>query len=115
MVTAAAPTRAAPWFDRTVIAAGIVVAVAGATVALLGDWSMSWKYWLAVPAAVLISRFPIHLPRPDGTVEIGLEPCVLAFLAVAVDPFEALAAWLVIAVLSSLLSSGRRYRVINAA
>jgi diguanylate cyclase (GGDEF)-like protein len=114
MVTAAAPTRAAPWFDRTVIAAGCLVAVAATVVAFLGDWSMPWAYWLAVPAAVLISRFPIHLPRPDGTVEVGLEPCVLAFLAVVLDPFEAMVAWVLVAVLCSLVVSGRRYRVINA-
>jgi diguanylate cyclase (GGDEF)-like protein len=115
MVTTAAPTRVATWFDRTVIAAGALVALAGTAAAVLGDWNMPAAYWLAVPAAVLISRFPIHLPRPDGTVEVGLESCVLAFLAVVLDPVEALMAWILIAVLSSLLVSGRRYRAINAA
>ncbi|HYJ68507.1 MAG TPA: EAL domain-containing protein [Nocardioidaceae bacterium] len=114
MVTSAAPTRAAPWFNRTVIAAGALVGVVGTAIAVLGDWSMPPAYWLAVPVAVLISRFPIHLPRPDGTVEVGLESCVLAYLAVVLGPFEALTVWLAVAVFSSLLVSGRRYRAINA-
>jgi diguanylate cyclase (GGDEF)-like protein len=114
MVTAVAPTRAAPWFDRAVIAAGIIVAIGTTAIAFLGDWDMPPAYWLAVPAAVLISRFPIHLPRPDATVEVGLESCVLAFLAVVLEPAEAMFAWLLIAVFSSLLVSGRRYRLINA-
>jgi diguanylate cyclase (GGDEF)-like protein len=114
MVTAVAPTRAAPWFDRAVISLGIVVAVGSVVAAFRDDWTMSPAYWLAVPAAVLISRFPIHLPRPDATVEIGLESCVLAFLAVVLEPTEAMAIWVAISIFSSALVSGRRYRLINA-
>jgi len=95
-------------FDRTVMAVGVVVAFASATIAVADGLQFSWQYWLSVPLIVIIARFPLVIERPSGAIEIGFDSCVLAFVLSMLEPHDAMLIWSAGAVLSQALSNIRR-------
>ncbi|MBA2639556.1 MAG: bifunctional diguanylate cyclase/phosphodiesterase [Nocardioidaceae bacterium] len=71
--------------------------------------------WIAVPLIALFSRYPVHLDRPGGSIEIGVDSCVLAYLgAVADRPYQAVLLWAVGAVVAQCVDYRRMVaRVFN--
>ncbi len=64
--------------------------------------------WLCVPLIAVFGRYPVHLDRPAGAIEIGFDSCVLAFLGTAfVEPHEAVVIWAAGAVLAQFATSRR--------
>jgi diguanylate cyclase (GGDEF)-like protein len=106
-------------FDALVVESGAVLAaVAVAMVAWDGaHLSLAQlfdihtvKLWtiLAVPLIVMMGYFPMLIGRTGGGIEIGLESCVLIFLANVSTPWEALVVWLLGTTIAQLLSDKRR-------
>lgn len=82
-------------------------AVAIAVLVSRPDSFMSWSL-LAVPLIVFMGYFPMLIGRTGGGIEIGLDSCVLIFLANVVGEWNALAVWFVGTLIGQLLTDKRR-------
>jgi diguanylate cyclase (GGDEF)-like protein len=67
----------------------------------------SWSL-LAVPLIVFMGYFPMLIGRTGGGIEIGLDSCVLIFLANVVGEWNTLAVWFVGTLICQLLADKRR-------
>ena len=66
----------------------------------------SWSL-LAVPLIVFMGYFPMLIGRTGGGIEIGLDSCVLIFLANVVGEWNTLAVWFVGTLICQLLADKR--------
>jgi hypothetical protein len=62
----------------------------------------------AVPMIAMMGYFPMLIGRTGGGIEIGLDSCVLIFLANVASPWEALLLWSLGTTLGQLVSDKRR-------
>ncbi|MEJ7743622.1 MAG: hypothetical protein WKF73_14420 [Nocardioidaceae bacterium] len=94
-------------FDETVVASGLVLALAASAMSLVDLDNVDPLLLLTVPIIVAMSQFPVLIGRIGRTgsgFEVGLDSCVLIFLANVVEPVSALALWSVGTVLSQAVS-----------
>jgi len=104
---------AGPAVDAIVFGAGAFIAVISVSLWLRSGPHLAVAAVLAVPLCMLMSRFPLVLTRRDGDV-VGIEACVLVFLALTRPPVEALALWSIGMVLThALLRRPLRVRLVN--
>ena len=98
-------------FDGAVLVIGVaatLVAVATGSVAFTGHGTLGFEVWLCVPVVVLFARYPVHIDRPAGAVEIGFDSCVLAFLGAALTPSgDAILIWAVATVVAQVVTRRR--------
>jgi diguanylate cyclase (GGDEF)-like protein len=94
-------------FDLSVLMTGLLATVAtvlAGSAAYEGSNGIGWEVWLCVPVVTVFARYPVHLDRPVGSVEIGFDSCVLAFLGAAVLPSgEAVLIWAVGAIIAQFV------------
>jgi diguanylate cyclase (GGDEF)-like protein len=106
-------------FNATVVASGAVLA-AVAVVMVTGDTAqigvgtfvdaraVDLLTALAVPMIAMMGYFPMVIGRTGGGIEIGLDSCVLIFLANVAGPWEALLLWSLGTTIGQLVSDKRR-------
>lgn len=96
-------------FDVFVVIAGLALALVALGMSL-GELDSIWPVLLlSVPVMVVTNRFPVligHIGRTGSGFEVGLESCVLIFLANVVEPVTTLTVWSIGAVLTQL-SNGK--------
>jgi len=89
-------SRASLAFDATVVVTGLSLALV-AFALFLSRWQpVEPALLLTLPIIVAMGRFPVligHIGRTGSGFEVGLESCVLVFLANTVDPVTTLAVW----------------------
>ena len=107
MSTRSATPRAALWFNRLVLFAGLAVAALALTHTVDQGWRLGWLHLLLLPLIVVIARFPLVFDHGDDGVEVGFDSSVLMFLACTLPPEEALLVWAAGITLTQL-SSGKR-------
>ena len=106
-------------FDALVVESGAGLAVVAVVMVALDGAHLgvgqvfdihTVRLWtiLAVPLIVMMGYFPMLIGRTGGGIEIGLESCVLIFLANVSTPWEALLVWLLGTTIAQLLSDKRR-------
>ncbi len=95
-------------FDAAVVAAGAAVGLAALIYASMDFDSSEVSYYLGIPLIMIMGWFPMLIGRTGGGIEIGLDTCVLIFLATVTDPMQALAVWSIGVLLGQLLSDKRR-------
>ena len=92
-------------FDVCVVIAGLTLALAALAMSL-GELDSIWPVLLlSAPIMVATSRFPVligHIGRTGSGFEVGLESCVLIFLANVVEPVTTLVLWSVGAALTQV-------------
>lgn len=81
----------------------------------LSLWALAWLatgahlptsvIWLAVPVAVLVSRWPLVLDQANGGVVVSLDAAILLFLAFTTPLGDALALWGAVVVSTHLTTS----------
>ncbi len=98
-------------FDLSVLLVAVVATVGtvwigGTTID--GHQAIPPAVWLCVPLIALFARYPVHLDRPAGAIEIGVDSCVLAFLGTALDhPYQAALVWAAGSVLAQFVTRRR--------
>ncbi|MFY9916301.1 MAG: EAL domain-containing protein [Nocardioidaceae bacterium] len=96
-----------PVFDGAVVAVGFVLGIFAVAHELIFFDVADPKYFLAVPLIMLMGWFPMLIGRAGGGIEIGLEACVLIFLAVVTTAVQAEAVWFLGCVGCQLLADKR--------
>src|SRR5262245_37319239 len=99
-----------PAFDAAIVAVGCLlglVAVAHEVIVLGAPDAADPRYFIAVPLIMLMGWFPMLIGRTGGGIEIGLDACVLVFMAVVTQPIQALAIWFLGTFLGQILSNKR--------
>ena len=116
MTAALLPSRI---FNATVVVSGAVLA-AVAVVMVTGDTAqlglgtfvdtraVDLLTAFAVPMIAMMGYFPMVIGRTGGGIEIGLDSCVLIFLANVAGPWEALLLWSLGTTIGQLVSDKRR-------
>ena len=116
MTAALLPSRI---FNATVVVSGAVLA-AVAVVMVTGDTAqlglgtfvdtraIDLLTAFAVPMIAMMGYFPMVIGRTGGGIEIGLDSCVLIFLANVAGPWEALLLWSLGTTIGQLVSDKRR-------
>jgi diguanylate cyclase (GGDEF)-like protein len=106
-------------FNAVVVASGAVLAVA-AVVAVtrhtvqvgvptfVDTRAIDLLTVFAVPMIAMMGYFPMLIGRTGGGIEIGLDSCVLIFLANVAGPWEALLLWSLGTTIGQLVSDKRR-------
>ncbi|MEP6665248.1 MAG: EAL domain-containing protein [Nocardioidaceae bacterium] len=95
-------------FDTAVMACGAAIGLAAITHELPAVNSADIAYFLGIPLIMIMGWFPMLIGRTGGGIEIGLDTCVLVFLATVTDPWQALTIWSIGVLLGQLLSDKRR-------
>ncbi len=114
MPTASRRVSADLAFDVAVFSAGAIIALLSVTFWLASGPQLAVAAVFTVPLSILMSRFPLVLTRRDGDAVVGVEACLLVFLAITRPPMEALALWSIGMVLThSLLRRPPRLRLVN--
>ena len=96
-----------PIFDGAVVAVGCLLGVISVVHELVFFGDADTRYFLCVPLIMLMGWFPMVIGRAGGGIEIGLDACVLVFMAVVTTPIQALAIWWLGTFLCQLLSTKR--------
>ena len=96
-----------PVFDGAVVAVGFLLGLVALVHELIYFGDASPKYLLGVPLIMLMGWFPMLIGRTGGGIEIGLDTCVLVFLAMVTEPIQALAIWWLGTFACQLLSNKR--------
>ncbi|HSS66964.1 MAG TPA: EAL domain-containing protein [Nocardioidaceae bacterium] len=87
------PSLASRAFDSGIGLLGVLIALWSIAM-LIGDPSMITPvFFLGIPLIAFMGWFPMLIGRGRGGIEIGLDTCVLVFLATVSRPAEALAVW----------------------
>jgi diguanylate cyclase (GGDEF)-like protein len=105
-------------FNATVVAAGGVLGAVAVTVVtvdvlkagpatFLDTHAVELLTILAVPMIVMMSYFPMLIGRTGGGIEIGLDSCVLIFLANVASPWASLVLWSLGTTIGQLLTDKR--------
>ncbi len=98
-------------FDLSVLLTAVLATVATVAIGGMsvdGEPAIAPALWLCVPLIALFARFPVHLDRPAGAIEIGVDSCVLAFLGTALEhPYHAVLVWAAGSVLAQFVTSRR--------
>ncbi|MGA8208649.1 MAG: EAL domain-containing protein [Nocardioidaceae bacterium] len=81
------------WFDLTVFALGLTLALYAVVDVANHGWPNIWFPLVAVPLIAVIARFPMVIDSGDGGIEVGFDSTVLMFLVFVLSPFEALLIW----------------------
>jgi diguanylate cyclase (GGDEF)-like protein len=102
------PSRLSRVFDAVVVAIGVTVATVVTVVLARGAGDMKPAYFLAAPLIVVVGWFPLVVGRIGGGIEVGLEACVLIFLANVVSPWQALGVWTIGVVAGQVINDKRR-------
>ncbi len=94
-MTVARPTRASVSvaLDIGIFVAGVAVALVALAKVGLGDKPMSVESLAAIGIVFVMARYPLTLTHRSGDIVIGFETCVLVYLVLTVDPWEALGVW----------------------
>lgn len=95
-------------FDYSVVALGLLWALASTASSLTSAGELPWGYWLAAPVAALIVRYPMTLFARSASVQIGFDSCVIAFLGTLLDTSSAMMVWSAGIAISFLTSRVRR-------
>ncbi len=96
-----------PVFDGAVVAVGVLVGIVALSHELIFLGAADPRYFLGVPLIMLMGWFPMLIGRTGGGIEIGLDTCVLVFLAVVTAPVQAMAIWFLGILACQLLSNKR--------
>ena len=80
-------------FDYAVTATGLAIGLGSLGWLVANQHDIGWKVFLAVPVIALLGGLPTLIGRTGGGIEIGMDSCVLVFLAYFADPIAALAVW----------------------
>lgn len=97
-------------FDRgvLVVAAALTLVTVVVGVAQSGGFQLEPSLWLAAPLIAAFARYPLHLDRPSGAIEMGVDSCVLAYLATITErPYQGLLVWAAGAVLAQYVTGKR--------
>ena len=98
-------------FDVSVLVIAIaltLLTVGVAGVELVGVGTVPFGVWLCVPLIAVFARYPVHLDRPAGAIEISVDSCVLAYLGTTMDrPYQAVLVWVVGAVAAQCVDHRR--------
>lgn len=87
-------TSVAAALDVLLFVLGLAVLLFVLVEYLQEDVDAGWVGLIAVAMIVVMSRFPLTIPRDAGDLVIGFETCVLVFLVLTQDsPAEALVLW----------------------
>ncbi|MBA2559340.1 MAG: EAL domain-containing protein [Propionibacteriales bacterium] len=106
--------RASHLFNSTVVVTGAGLAFVALVTSALHWEDLRGVYFLAVPAIVLMGYFPMLIGRTGGGIEIGLDSCVLVFLAnslgvhSAIGPWQSLVIWSLGTALCQAMTDKRR-------
>jgi diguanylate cyclase (GGDEF)-like protein len=82
-----------PVFDGAVVAVGCMFGAVALAHEVIFFGHADPTYLLGIPLIMVMGWFPMVIGRAGGGIEIGLETCVLVFLAVVTQPIQALAIW----------------------
>jgi diguanylate cyclase (GGDEF)-like protein len=96
-----------PVFDGAVVAVGFLLGIVAVAHELIFFGDADPIYLLGIPLIMLMGWFPMLIGRTGGGIEIGLDTCVLVFLAVSTEPIQALAIWWLGTFACQLLSNKR--------
>ena len=98
-------------FDISVLAAAVALLLGTAQIAGFTEVSggaFPLAVWLCVPLIAVFARYPVHLDRPAGAIEISIDSCVLAYLGTTMDePHQAVLVWAVGAVAAQCVDHRR--------
>lgn len=101
-------SRSSRFFDLSVTLAGAALG-SGALLALAGSpQDFDPVYLLGIPVIAVFGWFPILVGRTGGGIEIAFDACVLIFLGMQAEPFQALIVWSAGLTLGQILTGKRR-------
>lgn len=100
--------------DVGIFVAGVAVALVAMAGWVRDGISLGLEGVAAIGVVVVMSRFPLTLTHRSGDIVIGFETCVLVYLVLTVDPWQALWLWSVATALAMLTQpKSWRARVFN--
>ncbi len=88
-------SRASSVFDWGLVALGAIVGLTVVILLFSEHIEIQPVYFLGIPLIMVMGWFPMLIGRIGGGVEVGLDACVLVFLANVVHPYQALTIWLI--------------------
>jgi diguanylate cyclase (GGDEF)-like protein len=87
------PSLASRLFDSAIGFLGASIALWSIVALVVNPTGIQPEFFLGVPLIMVMGWFPMLIGRGRGGIEIGLDTCVLVFLATVGRPAEALAIW----------------------
>ncbi len=101
-------SRSSRFFDLSVTLAGAALGAVALLALARNPQTFEPEYLLGIPVIMVMGWFPMLVGRTGGGIEIAFDACVLIFLGIEAEPFQALIVWSAGLTLGQILTGKRR-------